>query len=118
MRVLQSAFEGTSSTTESLGHTRVISLICFRFSPLRRLGPRDIDVLRLRLSLEVDPIFLNGLFRYRGASFHRYFATLALFIFTLRRLGAALAIERGDLIYLNGFFSDIVAPHSIAVLPH
>jgi hypothetical protein len=51
---------------------------------------------RATLAIELGgrSIYLNRLFRYRGASFHRYFATLALFIFTWRRLGATVAIER------------------------
>jgi hypothetical protein len=61
----------------------------------------------------------------RCAPFHRCFATLALFTFTLRRLGATLAIERGrlhvevDLTVDNlpkWNFPIIVALRSIAVL--
>ena len=34
--------------------------------------------LRFVPSRQILPIYLNGVFRYRGASFHRYFATLSV----------------------------------------
>jgi hypothetical protein len=84
------------------------------FDSFLRFGSSRYRRATLAIELGGRSIYLNGLLRYRGASFHRYFATLALFTFTLRRLGATLAIERGrlhvevdltvDLIYPNGFF--------------
>jgi hypothetical protein len=43
------------------------------------LASREIDTLAIELGGR--SIYLNGLFRCGGASFNRYFATLALFIF-------------------------------------
>ena len=67
----------------------------FSIFTLRRFGSSRYRRATLAIELGGRSIYLNGFSRYRCASFHRFFATLALFIFTLRRLGATLAIERG-----------------------
>ncbi len=97
--------------------TQILWRIGFTFFTLRRFGSSRYRRATLAIELEVDlskwifPISLRFVPCF-------FFATLALFIFTLRRLGATtLAIERGGRSNLPEWrFPIIVALRSIAVL--